>query len=239
MNLQGTQITWLGHGTFMMRSPGGKTLLLDPWTYNNPACPANMKQVGKLDSILITHGHGDHIGDAITLAKEGQPAHVVGAVELAGWLESKGVENTLGFNKGGTIDLDGVKVTMVHADHTCGIADGDTIVYGGEAAGYVLWMENGFTIYFAGDTNVFSDMAIIGDLYQPQLAILPIGDFYTMGPREAAYAAKLLRVPAIIPAHYATFPILTGTPGALRDALNLQGLAQVEVIEMSPGQTIG
>ena len=238
MNLQGLQVTWFGHGTFQLRTPGGKTVLLDAWVQNNPACPDNLKQIGKLDTILITHGHGDHIGDAITVAQQGQPEHVVGVVEMAGWLESKGVQNTLGMNKGGTIDLDGIKVTMVHADHSCGIQDGDTMIYGGEAVGYVLTLENGFRLYMAGDTNVFSDMAIIGELYQPQLAILPIGDFYTMGPREAAYAAKLLKVPAIIPAHYATFPILTGNPTALREELGRQGLGNVEVLAMTPGQTI-
>src|SRR5579862_4868514 len=222
MDLQGTQITWLGHGTFKLRTPGGKTVLLDPWTYNNPACPEDQKRVGKLDSILITHGHYDHIGDAITIASESQPTHVVAVFETANWLDSKGVANVTGFQKGGTVDLDGIKVTMVHADHSCGITDGDQIIYGGEAVGFVITMENGFKLYAAGDTNVFSDMAIIGDLYQPHLAILPIGDFYTMGPREAAYALKLLRVPAVVPAHFATFPALTGTPAALRDELNLQ-----------------
>lgn len=239
MNLQGTQITWLGHGTFSFKTPSGKTFLLDPWTQGNPACPADKKHVGKLDDILITHGHADHIGDAIAVAQEGQPAHVVAIVELAGWLESKGVANTMGMNKGGTVDLGGYKATMVRADHSCGITDGNATVYGGEAVGYILTLANGPTIYFAGDTNVFSDMAIYADLYQPQVAILPIGDYFTMGPREAAYAAKLLRVQTIIPAHYATFPVLTGTPQALREALGSFGLGGVEVAEMQPGQTVG
>ncbi|HUY77044.1 MAG TPA: metal-dependent hydrolase [Ktedonobacterales bacterium] len=238
MNLQGTQITWLGHGTFSFKTPSGKTFLLDPWTQGNPACPADKKHVGKLDDILITHGHADHIGDAIAVAQEGQPDHVVAIVELAGWLDSKGVANTMGMNKGGTVDLGGYKATMVHADHSCGITDGNTTVYGGEAVGYILTLANGPTIYFAGDTNVFSDMAIYADLYQPQVAILPIGDYYTMGPREAAYAAKLLRAQTIIPAHFATFPALTGTPQALREALGSFGLGSVEVVEMQPGQTL-
>jgi L-ascorbate metabolism protein UlaG (beta-lactamase superfamily) len=144
----------------------------------------------------------------------------------------------MGMSKGGTVDLGGCKVTMVHADHSCGITDGDTTVYGGEAVGYILTMANGLTIYAAGDTNVFSDMAIYADLYQPQIAILPIGDFYTMGPREAAYAAKLLRAQTIIPAHYATFPMLTGNPQALREALGALGLGSVEVAQMEPGQTV-
>lgn len=239
MDLKGTQVTWFGHATCQFRSPGGKSIMVDPWIQGNPACPDEVKSVGKLDHMLITHGHFDHIADAITLAASAQPQHVVAVVETATWLDSKGVANTVGMNKGGTFDLGGVKVTMVHADHSCGITDGDKIVYGGEAVGYVITFENGFKIYAAGDTNVFSDMAIIGDLYKPDVAILPIGDFYTMGPREAAYAMKLLRAPAIIPIHFATFPALSGTPAALRGALSEFGMESVEVIEMQPGQKIG
>ena len=238
MDLKGTQITWFGHATYQFRSPGGKAIMIDPWVQGNPACPAELKTVGKLDDLLITHGHFDHIGDAITVAAGSQPQYVVAIAETAGWLGSKGVANVVGMNKGGTFDLGGVRVTMVGADHSCGISDGDMTVYGGEAVGYVITFENGFKIYAAGDTNVFSDMAIIGDLYQPDIAILPIGDFYTMGPREAAYAMKLLKTPAVIPAHYATFPALTGTPAALRSALASFGLESVEVVEMRPGQTI-
>jgi L-ascorbate metabolism protein UlaG (beta-lactamase superfamily) len=238
MDVKGVQITWLGHGTFLFRSPGGKRILLDPWVRSNPAVPADMKQVGKLDSILVTHGHMDHIGDAIEIAASSQPQHVVAIVETAGWLESKGVKNSVGMNKGGTFDLGGVRVTMTRADHSCGISDGGQTVYGGEAAGYVITFESGLKVYAAGDTNVFSDMAIIGDLYQPDVALLPIGDFYTMGPREAAYAMKLLRTPAVVPAHYATFPILTGTPAALREALASFGLGAVEVLDIKPGQTV-
>lgn len=237
MDLRGVEVTWFGHGTFKLRTAEGKTLLIDPWVQDNPACPPELKQVGKLDTILVTHGHGDHIGNAIAVAQEAQPQEVIGVVELAGWLEGKGVQHTIGMNKGGSLDLGWVKVTMVHADHSCGILDGDTMVYGGEAVGYVLRFPNGLTMYVAGDTNVFSDMHVIGELYKPQVAILPIGDFYTMGPLEAAYAAKLLNVPAIIPAHFATFPALTGSPAALREQLSARGLSSVEVVHMNPGDT--
>jgi L-ascorbate metabolism protein UlaG (beta-lactamase superfamily) len=238
MDLHGLQVTWLGHGTFKLRTSAGKTVLLDPWVQDNPACPADQKQVGKLDVMLITHGHGDHIGNAIDIAQQSQPEQVIGVFEIATWLGSKGVQNTLGMNKGGTVDLDWARVTMVHADHSCGILDGDAIIYGGEAAGYILRFTDGFCLYAAGDTNVFGDMRLIGELYQPSVAILPIGDLYTMGPREAAYAARLLNVASVIPAHYGTFPALSGTPAALREALHALGVGQIEVAEIRPGQTL-
>jgi L-ascorbate metabolism protein UlaG (beta-lactamase superfamily) len=239
MDLRGVRVTWLGHGTFKIASPSGKVILLDPWLQDNPACPEDQKHPGKLDLMLVTHGHFDHIGNAVTAAREGQPEQVIGSFEIGAWLEKQGVENATGMNKGGTIDLGWVKVTMVFADHTCGIIDGDQIIYGGEAAGYVLRFDNGLSLYAAGDTNVFGDMRIISELYRPQVAILPIGDFYTMGPREAAYATRLVGVNAVIPAHFGTFPALTGNPMALRQELQALGLGHVEVAELAPGQSVG
>lgn len=231
----GTKLTWLGHATFLLET-AGKRILIDPWVMNNPACPDDLKDVGNLDGILITHAHFDHIGDAVDIAK-GTGAQVVAIAETAGWLGSKGVDNTIDMNKGGTVEVAGVRAHMTHAVHSCGISDGDQIVYGGEAAGYVVELENGFKLYHSGDTAVFSDMALIGKLLQPDIALLPIGDHYTMGPRSAAEAIRLLGVKTVVPMHFGTFPVLTGTPDDLRkEADDVGGL---EVVDLQPGGTIG
>jgi L-ascorbate metabolism protein UlaG (beta-lactamase superfamily) len=232
LNLNGIKITWLGHATFRIQTPEGKIILVDPWVMHNPACPEKEKTVKSVDVMLITHGHGDHIGDAVEIAKRHAPK-VVGIPELCGWLEKKGVENISMMNKGGTQQVGDIKVTMVHADHSCGIQDGDELVYGGEACGYVIEFDNGLKIYHAGDTNVFGDMKIIHDLYAPDIAMLPIGDHFTMGPREAAYACNLLKANTVIPMHFATFPVLTGTPSELSKLAR-----DVRILEMKPGQTI-
>jgi L-ascorbate metabolism protein UlaG (beta-lactamase superfamily) len=232
MHLNGIKITWLGHATFRVETPGGKTVLIDPWVMGNPKCPDNEKNVKKVDILLCTHGHFDHIGDAVEIAKKHNPK-VVGIPELCGWLAKKGVKNTAEMNKGGTQQVEDIKVTMVHADHSCGITDGDQVVYGGEACGYVVEFANGIRIYHAGDTNVFGDMQIIRELYAPSIVMLPIGDHYTMSPREAAYAVKLLQPTTVIPMHFGTFPVLTGTPGQLQKLVG-----KIEVHEMKPGETV-
>jgi L-ascorbate metabolism protein UlaG (beta-lactamase superfamily) len=232
MNLNGIKITWLGHATFRIETPGGKLILIDPWVMGNPMCPEKEKNVKQVDVLLCTHGHGDHIGDAVEIAKKHNP-QAVGIPELCGWLEKKGVKRTAAMNKGGTQTVDDIKVTMVHADHSCGIQDGDQLVYGGEACGYVVEFSNGVKIYHAGDTNVFGDMKIIRELYAPEIAMIPIGDHYTMGPREAAYACHLLQPKTVIPMHFGTFPVLTGTPSQLQKLT-----PEVEVKEMRPGETI-
>lgn len=231
MDLKGVKLTWLGHATFRIES-GSQTVLVDPWVMGNPLCPEKEKTVKKVDVMLCTHGHFDHIGDAVQIAKQHNPT-VVGIFELCAWMEKKGAKKTSPMNKGGTQALGNIKVTMVHADHSCGILDGDQIIYGGEACGFVIEFQNGLKIYHAGDTAVFGDMQIIRELYAPDIALLPIGDHYVMSPREAAYACKLLKPRAVVPMHFGTFPVLTGTPAQLK-----QLAKDVEVVEMKPGQTM-
>jgi L-ascorbate metabolism protein UlaG (beta-lactamase superfamily) len=232
MELKGVKLTWLGHATFRIETPAGKTVLIDPWVMGNPMCPPNEKEIKKIDVMLCTHGHFDHIGDAVQICKRHNPT-VVGIHELCSWLEKKGAKVISPMNKGGSQTVDDVRITMVHADHSCGILDGDQIIYGGEACGYVIEFQNGVKIYHAGDTNVFGDMQIIRDLYSPDIAMLPIGDLFTMSPREAAYACKLLRTKSVIPMHFGTFPPLTGKPADLKKLVK-----DVEVVEMQPGQTL-
>ncbi len=225
-------ITWLGHSTFKIEH-SGKVILIDPWVMNNPSCPDALKKFKHIDLMLCTHGHFDHIGDAVQLAKEHDPT-VVGIFELCAWLGKKGVKKTSPMNKGGSQTVEGVRITMVHADHSCGIQEDDgSIIYGGEAVGYVLEFSNGVKLYHAGDTNVFGDMAIIRELYAPDYAMLPIGDLFTMSPREAAYACNLLRPKIVIPMHFGTFPALTGKPAELKRVADDLG---IEVWDLKPGE---
>jgi L-ascorbate metabolism protein UlaG (beta-lactamase superfamily) len=236
LHARGNKLTWLGHATFRITTPSGKIIVIDPWVQTNPMCPEPLKKFDRLDTMLITHGHFDHIADAVALGKQFKP-QIVGIFETCVWLESKGVSNTNGMNKGGTQRVGEIEVTMVNAIHSCGIQDGDKIVYGGEACGYIIRLPGGLTIYHAGDTAVFGDMKLIGELYAPDLALLPIGDHYTMGPREAAAAIRLLGVRQVVPMHFGTFPPLVGRPEQLRQIT--QDISGLEIHALKPGDSIG
>ena len=227
--------TWLGHGSYRFDSANGKRIYVDPWL-DNPKCPEGEKQPERIDVMAITHGHGDHVGSAVELGKQHSPA-VVAIFELASWLESQGVPDasSLGMNKGGTVDVDGVRFSMTDALHSSGFMAGDdgSIVYLGEAAGYVIEFENDLTVYAAGDTAAFGDMQLLGRAFDVDVAILPIGDHFTMGPRQAGIALDLLGAERCIPVHYGTFPLLHGTPDQLREHA-----AGVEVLAPEPGETI-
>ncbi len=232
--MPGVSLTWLGHGSFRFDSPGGKRVYLDPWL-GNPRCPDGEKNPERIDIMAITHGHADHMADAVELARRFSP-RVVAIFELANWLAAQGVPDAaeLGMNKGGTVDVDGVRFSMTNALHSGGfVDDGERIVYLGDPAGYVVEFENDTTIYFAGDTAAFGDMELIARAFRLDVAVLPIGDHFTMGPRQAALALELLGVPRCVPGHYGTFPLLTGTPDELR-----RHAPDVEVLAPEPGETI-
>ena len=223
-------LTWLGHAAFRIDTPGGKRVYIDPFL-DNPKCPDSEKEPERVDLIALTHGHGDHVGSTVELAKHFE-CPVIAMIELREWLAGQGLpdEATEGGNKGGTIEKAGIKVTLVNAFHSSSTNDG---TYVGEPAGLIVELEDGKKIYFAGDTCVFGDMQLIGRIYEPDLAVLPIGDHYTMGPKEAAIAIELLGVGRAVPCHYGTFPLLTGTPEACREALT----TNCEIIAIAPGDS--
>jgi L-ascorbate metabolism protein UlaG (beta-lactamase superfamily) len=236
LQTRGNKLTWLGHATFRITTATGKIAIVDPWVQSNPMCPDALKSPERVDTLLISHGHFDHIADAVDIAKKHTP-QVVAIYETCVWLQSKGVLNTSPMNKGGTQKVGELEVTMVNAIHSCGIQDGDKIIYGGEASGFVIRLSGGFSVYHAGDTAVFGDMKLIGELYSPDIALLPIGDHFTMGPREAALAIRLLGVRHVIPMHFSTFPLLTGTAERLRELT--QDIAGLEIHTLKPGETLG
>ena len=230
------KFTYLGHSTVSCEFASGKVMLIDPWVQGNPACPDSLKQLDRVDALVITHGHFDHINDAVGLAKEHEPEVVIANVEICQWLESKGVRNCSGMNIGGSQDVLDARVTMVRAEHSSGILDGDRFICGGVATGLVFKTSSGFTFYHAGDTGLFSDMKLIGEFHRPSLGFVPIGDHFTMGPREAARACEWLGLARVVPVHWGTFPVLIGRPEELQEALEASG-SKCEVVVLAPGDT--
>jgi L-ascorbate metabolism protein UlaG (beta-lactamase superfamily) len=225
-------LTWLGHASFRLDSPGGKRVYVDPW-FDNPKCPDAEKDPDRCDVIAVTHGHGDHVGSVLGLTQKFGPLPVVAMVELKAWLQKQGaqMDDLPGSNKGGTVTAEGITFTLVNAFHSSASEEGD---YLGEAAGIVVGLENGTKVYFAGDTCVFGDMQLIGRIYSPDVAVLPIGGHFTMDPREAGVACELLGVKRVVPCHYGTFPLVAGTPEELRQ----HAPADVDIQAIEPGASV-
>ena len=230
-----TTLTWLGHAAFRIDTAAGTRMYVDPFLEGNPSCPHAERAPERCDLIALTHGHGDHVGDAIAIAQRFS-CPVVAQVEVRGWLSTRGLSEDMGqsMNKGGTVRFGDVRLTLTDANHSSSSFEGGAFVYLGESCGLVVRPDHGPTIYFAGDTNVFGDMALIRRLYAPNVAVLPIGDHFTMGPEEAAVAAELVGAPRVVASHYGTFPLLTGTPGTLRPLLP----AGIELLDPAPGDTV-
>ena len=227
-----TTLTWLGHASFRLDTAGGKRVYVDPFLNGNPKCPPNEQTPERVDIIALTHGHGDHVGDTVELAKK-HGATVVALVELAAWLGKQGVDEgqLKNPNKGGTDEVDGVKFTLTNAFHSGSAPDGS---YAGEPSGLVVTSDDGKKVYFAGDTCVFGDMQLIGRLYEPDIAVLPIGDHFTMGPKEAAVAVELLGAKRVVPCHYGTFGLLTGT----REEFEQLAPKSATIERLEPGDSV-
>lgn len=237
LNTHGNRFTYFGHSAFSITTPSGQVALLDPWVLTNPVCPEPLKKISRLDAIFLTHAHTDHMGDLLALAKTHKP-QIVAIFETCLWIDSKGFQGqTRPMSKGGAQKIGEFDVTMTHAFHSNSIEDNGQRIYAGEPGGYIVRLPGGFTLYHAGDTAIFGDMKLIGEVYKPDLALLPIGDLYTMGPREAAYAIRLLGVKHVVPMHYATFPVLTGTVEALRQ--ETRDIAGLEIHALKPGEHLG
>ena len=225
-------ITWYGHATFALTTPGGKRIVFDPWLTGNPAAPAGAK-IDKADVICVSHGHSDHTTDVVAVARA-TGATVVAVFELANWFQAKGLKDVVGMGVGGTIDVKGLKISMTSAVHTSSMEEDGKVHYVGVPTGFVVRLEDGRAIYFAGDTALFGDMRLIRELYAPEIAFLPIGDHYTMNPVAAAKACEMLGVRQVVPMHYGTFPALTGRPEDLKKLVEPMG---IDVLVLKPGET--
>lgn len=232
---EGLTLTWLGFSGFRIVTPSGKVILIDPWTIHGPSTPEAFRNIEKADLILVTHAHRDHLGDSVEIAQK-TGATVVAIYDLVHYLEKRGVKRFVRLNKGGSWEVDGIRITMVHASHSNVLLDGDEIRYAGEAAGFVIELDDGFTLYHAGDTDVFSDMALIGELYHPDLALLPIGGMYTMGPLGAARAVQLLGAKNVVPMHYGELGVL---PGKHEELIARIRDPEVRVFPLERGTTYG
>jgi L-ascorbate metabolism protein UlaG (beta-lactamase superfamily) len=230
---RGVSITYYGHSAFKLAG-AGVSVVIDPWL-SNPALNTPLDRVGQVDLILVTHGHGDHVGETVPLAKK-TGATVVAMHELSQILAEQGASRTIGMNKGGTVAAAGCKITMTQAVHSSTMNVDGKMIPCGEPGGFVVQFPNGFTVYHAGDTAVFRDMELIRELYQPELALLPIGSHYVMSPVEAAMACKFIKPKWVIPMHYGTFPLLTGTPEELMELLKDE--PEIKVVVLKPGETV-
>ena len=225
-------ITWYGHATFAIVTPGGRRIVFDPWLTGNPKAPAGAK-IDKADVICVSHGHSDHTSDVVTVARA-TGATVVAVFELANYFQGKGLKDVIGMGVGGTVDVKGLKISMTPAVHTSSIEEDGKVLYVGLATGFVVRLEDDRSIYFAGDTALFSDMRLIRELHAPEIAFLPIGDHYTMNPTAAALACEMLGVRQVVPMHYGTFPALSGSPDDLKKLVEPRG---VDVLVLKPGET--
>lgn len=224
---------WLGHSAFKLETPNGKIIYIDPFLKDNPSTPDEFKEVKEADFILLTHGHEDHVGDTVEIAKN-TGAKVAGIVELMALLGNEGLpeDQAVAFNKGGTVHFDEFSVTMVSANHSSSY-NGQ---YAGEPAGLVLSFEDDICIYHMGDTNIFGDLELYGELYEPHVVLAPIGDHFTMGTEEASYAVQMIEPEIAVPIHYNTWPPIEADPEEFKTLL--EGVSDIDVIIPEKGANI-